>query len=224
MRPFAAVRGGQLRGGLAHRHLLAAHDPAVRGDSHLRHPPDPWQLHLRVDGDQSGGQGVRRACGVRGRPSVHPHVPALVPHLPCDAAAQQALHRRLVTQHRGAEPHPLRHQVRAEDSDDHLPGHRAPGLHADFVDHRRMVVASLRTVRHWSSYWEGLGKAVKSRKKGKKVEFMGEERTLRSLFFLEMCSIKRDECEQKYRTLIFKYTILAYVCKLMGPFLLETLM
>lgn len=58
--------------------------------------------------------------------------------LSSDAAAQQALYRRLVPQHRRLEPNQLQHALRPQDTHDHLSRNRPNGLHGQSLDHRQL--------------------------------------------------------------------------------------
>lgn len=99
--------------------------------------------------DQAGEQERRHRLQV-GAVRRHPltaDVLQALPHLPGDAAALEALHGRVVAEHRGLESHQLQHQVRPQDPDDHLPRHGAAGLHGLPVDHRLVDAATVREVR-----------------------------------------------------------------------------
>jgi len=89
----------------------------------------PWrdggQCGLIIDVSHTCAGVVRRSLGV-GQHTCRPRVlaadvPAPVPHLPHDAAAQHSLLGRDVAQHRRAESHQLRHQVRRRHGNAHLP-------------------------------------------------------------------------------------------------------
>ncbi|PKK17893.1 potassium channel, calcium activated intermediate/small conductance subfamily N alpha, member 1 [Columba livia] len=141
-----ALHGGQWCRRLAHRHDLRAHLLHRPGADRLRHPPHPWPVPLHLDG--AVGLHLCRLGGRRrrGHHPLHPHVPAAVPDRARHAAAQQALHRRLLPQHRGAQQDQLQHPLRHEDPHDHLPRHRPPGLQHLLLDHRRLDRPRLREV------------------------------------------------------------------------------
>ncbi|XP_058714876.1 small conductance calcium-activated potassium channel protein 1 isoform X1 [Poecile atricapillus] len=141
-----AVHGGQRRGRLAHRHDLRAHLLHLPGAAGVRHPPHPRPVPVHLD--RPPGLHLRGLGGPRrrGHHPVHPHVPAPLPDRPRHAAAQQALHRRLLAQHRRPQQDQLQHALRHEDADDHLPRHRAAGLQHLLMDHRRLDRARLREV------------------------------------------------------------------------------
>lgn len=58
--------------------------------------------------------------------------------LSCDVAAQQAVHGRLVPQHRSSQSHQLQHALRPQDAHDDLPWHRPNGFHGQPLDHRQL--------------------------------------------------------------------------------------
>lgn len=95
-----AVHDRQLRGRLADRDDVAADRHHHDGAGDLRHPPDPGRILFRVE-DEAGQQArqTRDAVGAVRRAAVAAHVLPAVPHLPGDAVAQQAVHRRVVPQH-----------------------------------------------------------------------------------------------------------------------------
>lgn len=84
--------------------------------------------------------------GALRRDALAADVPATLPHMPGDAFALEALHRRLVEEHRRLESHQLQHEIRAEDIDDDMPGHCAAGLHGLAVDHRILDAETVRKV------------------------------------------------------------------------------
>lgn len=113
------------------------HDHDGAGD--LRDPPNPGRVLLRVD-DQAGQQARQTGdpVGAVRRAAVAAHVLPAVPHLPGDVAAQQAVHGRVVPQHRRPKSDQLQHAVRAEDAHDHMPGHRVARVHGVTVDNRQL--------------------------------------------------------------------------------------
>uniref|UniRef100_A0A8B9ZQI7 Potassium calcium-activated channel subfamily N member 1 n=1 Tax=Anas zonorhyncha TaxID=75864 RepID=A0A8B9ZQI7_9AVES len=141
-----ALHGGQRRGRLAHRHDLRAHFLHRPGAAGVRHPPHPRAVPVHLDG--SPRLHLRRLGGRRrrGHHPLHPHVPAALPDRARHAAAQQALHRRLLPQHRRPQQDQLQHPLRHEDPHDHLPRHRAAGLQHLLLDHRRLDRPRLREV------------------------------------------------------------------------------
>lgn len=70
----------------------------------LRDPPDPRGVLLPVD-DQAGEQGrrLRLEMGAVRRHPLAANVLQTLPHLSRDATSLEAVHRRLVAQHRGLE-------------------------------------------------------------------------------------------------------------------------
>ncbi|XP_040509683.1 small conductance calcium-activated potassium channel protein 1 isoform X6 [Gallus gallus] len=139
-----ALHGGQRGGRLAHRHDLRAHLLHRSGAAGLRHPPHPRAVPVHLDG--TFGLHLRRFGGRRrrGHHPVHPHVPSALPDRARHAAAQQALHRRVVAQHRRPQQDQLQHPLCHEDPHDHLPRHRALGLQHLLLDHRRLDRPRLR--------------------------------------------------------------------------------
>ncbi|PSN37877.1 hypothetical protein C0J52_26466, partial [Blattella germanica] len=141
------VHDRQLRGRLEDSDDVAA-DLADRPRArHLRSAPHPWRVLLPVDhqvGEQ--GRGHRVSMGALRRDAVLAHVPSPLPHLQSDAAALEALHRRLFQEHWRSQQNKLQHQIRAQDSDDHMPRHRAPRVHGVPLDHRQLDPAPVREV------------------------------------------------------------------------------
>lgn len=138
----------QLRGRLADRNDVAANCHHHDGASDLCHSPDPGRVLLRVE-NQAGQQTrqVGNAVGTVRRAAVAADVLPAVPHLQGDAAAQQAVHGRVVPQHRRPEPHQFQHEVRAEDAHDHLPGNRVARVHGVPLDNRQLDAQTVREVK-----------------------------------------------------------------------------
>jgi len=137
-----------LRGRLADRDDVAADRHHHDGASDLRDPPDPRRVLLRVE--NQAGQQARKAgdtVGAVRRAAVAADVLPAVPHLPGHVAAQQAVHGRVVPQHRRPEPDQLQHEVRAQDAHDHMPGHGAPRVHGVPVDNRQLDAQTVREVK-----------------------------------------------------------------------------
>lgn len=114
------------------------------GTGDLRGPSDSGRVLLPVD-DQASEQERRHRLqvGAIRRYPLAADVLQALPHLPGDAAALEALHGRVVAKHRGLESHQLQHQICSQDPDDHLPGHRAAGLHGLPMDYRLVDAASV---------------------------------------------------------------------------------
>uniref|UniRef100_A0A8C3BTB1 Potassium calcium-activated channel subfamily N member 3 n=1 Tax=Cairina moschata TaxID=8855 RepID=A0A8C3BTB1_CAIMO len=117
---------------------VRAHPLHQPGDAGLCHTPHPRGVQIFLDSPPGFLLHAFSGRGGRGHHPVHPHVPAPLPDRPGDAAAQQALHRRLVAQHRGAQQDQLQHALRHEDPHDHLPRDGAAGLQHFPLDHRRV--------------------------------------------------------------------------------------
>lgn len=138
-----------MRGRLANRDDVAADRHDHDGASDLRDPPDPGRVLLRVE-DQAGEQTRETgdAVGAVRRAAVAAHVLPAVPHLQGHVATQQAVHGRVVPQHRRPQPDQLQHAVRAEDAHDHLPGHRAARVHGVPLDNRQLDAQAVRKVKN----------------------------------------------------------------------------
>lgn len=145
---FSVVHDRQLRGRLADRDDVAADRHHNDGAGDLRDPPNPGRVLLRVE-DQASQQARKtgNAVGTVRRAAVVAHVFPAVPHLQGNVAAQQAVHGRVVPQHRRPEPDKLQHEVRAEDAHDHLPGHGAARVHGVPVDNRQLDAQTVREVK-----------------------------------------------------------------------------
>ena len=88
----------------------------------------------------------RGNAGARRLAAVAADVPAPLPHRARPSAAQPALLGRLVSQYRRAEPDTTQHEVRAQDSDDHLSRHRTSRPDAVALGHRQLDTPRMRKV------------------------------------------------------------------------------